>query len=309
MKNEKEYTGRIRSLRILFAIVESPFRYTKKQLADKYNVSESAIKDDFEAFKSAGFELTYDERYRYALALDRKFDSLKSLLVFTPKDEEIMMRGIESSAANPDDITKLKHKLSRIYDASKMPNTFDKNFLTKMDLLEKARIDKKIVLLKDYHSTNSNTVADRKVEVFHVSGEDDIIHAFDLESKKLKHFRISRISKLEITTTVWAHEGHHIIVATDPFRIHNNEQVFVHLRLKVGGYNELIERFPVTRAYIKPSPEGDNLYDLECKVNNKFLGITNFILGYCDDVIAILEPESLVEHIREVAKKLIVKKF
>jgi hypothetical protein len=55
MSNDKEYTGRTRFLRILFAIVESPFFYTER-LAKTYNVSKDAITDDFTAFINAAFE-------------------------------------------------------------------------------------------------------------------------------------------------------------------------------------------------------------------------------------------------------------
>jgi hypothetical protein len=43
MTTEKEYTGRTRSLKILFPIVESPFIYTKKRLAEKYGRSYVAL--------------------------------------------------------------------------------------------------------------------------------------------------------------------------------------------------------------------------------------------------------------------------
>ena len=200
-------------------------------------------------------------------------------------------------------------KISRIYDVSKMNNTFDKSFLTKMDRLEKARIEKKVVIFKDYHSTNSSTVSHRTVEVFHISAEDDIVHAFDLEKKGIRHFRISRITQLEISPESWSFENHHTIVATDPFRIQENNQVKIHLRLKVGAYNEILERFPLTRGHLKQAPEGEGIYDLECKVNFRFYGLTNFILGYYNDIIAILEPDSLIEHIQNEAEKLLDKKF
>ena len=310
MATEKEYTGRQRSLRILFAIVEKPYFYTLKRLAEKYEVDESTIKKDFEAFKSVGFDLDYDERFRYGLSADKKFDHLKSLLIFSVKEEELMNEALRKLGANNRDVEKLQRKLARIYDVSKMHNTFDKNFLTKMDKLEKAKDEKRVVVLKDYHSTNSSTVSNRSVEAFHISPEDDIVHAYDLDKKGIRHFRISRITKLDITPTTWSHEGHHIIVATDPFRIQENRQIKVHLRLRVGAYNELIERFPLTRAYLKPSPEGpESTYDFECKVNHNFYGLTNFILGYHQDVVSILEPDELVEHIRTQARKLLEKGF
>ena len=89
------------------------------------------------------------------------------------------------------------------------------------------------------------------------------------------------------------------MAATDPFRIVSDQQVFVHLKLKTGALNELIERFPLAQAYIQPCAEQDDVYDFACRVNDKFLGISNFILGYFEHIEAIVEPESLIEHVRK----------
>ena len=310
MATEKEYTGRTRSLKILFTIVESQFTYTIKRLAERYEVDESTIRRDFEAFKAAGFDIEPDERFRYGLSAEKKYESLKSLLVFTPKEEETLTDALRNLQSQGKSVEKLQNKLSRIYDVSKMHNTFDKNFLTKMDKLEKAKTEKKVVLLKDYPSTNSNVVSTRTIEAFHISAEEDIVHAFDLDKKAIRHFRISRITKVEITPQIWSFENYHNIVATDPFRIQDNDQVKVHLRIKIGARNEILERFPLTRTYLKEAPEGgDGLYDLECRVNHRFFGLLNFIVGYHNDIIAIFEPESLIESVQGEARKLLEKKF
>ena len=67
---------------------------------------------------------------------------------------------------------------------------------------------------------------------------------------------------------------------------------------EVGGYNELTERFPLTQAYLQPSADEAGVFDFECKVNERFYGLTNFILGYHEHIIEIVEPESLIEHIK-----------
>ena len=66
-RTEKEYSTKTRVLRVLKAVTDSPFRYTKKQLADIYDMSESGIKDDFRQIRNAGFDLTYDKKYRYGI--------------------------------------------------------------------------------------------------------------------------------------------------------------------------------------------------------------------------------------------------
>jgi predicted DNA-binding transcriptional regulator YafY len=309
MSNEKEYTGRTRSLRILFAIVESPFIYTRKRLAEKYEVDESTIKKDFEAFKEGGFTLVADKHYRYGLSAEKKYDNLIKHLIFTKKEEDILTEALQKMGTNDKAVDKLQKKLSRVYDVSKLNNVFDKNFLTKMDLLEKAIKDKKVVILKDYHSTNSSTVRNRTVEVFSVSAEDDIVHAYDLEDKNIKHFRISRISKLDITQTDWQYESSHYIQSTDCFRIHDNKQVSVHLRIKVGAYNQLLEQYPTARTFLKPTSESPDAYDFQCKVNHRFFGLSNFIMGNYRNIEAIYEPESLIEYVEGEARKLLEKKF
>ena len=309
MATEKEYNSSARPLIVLLAIIESPNRHTKADFAKRHNVSDDTIKRDIDAMRTAGFDIRQDKKHRYALAMDRKFDKLREMLVFTPKEEALIIEGLQNITHDKTTAERLMRKMSRIYDVSKMHNVFTKNFLTKLDRLEEAIKDKKVVVLKDYHSTNSSTVANRNVEVFHVSPEDDILHAFDLDKRKVLHFRISRISKLDITDTNWAHEGHHHRQHTDPFRIHDNNQTHVHLRMDVGGFNALLEAYPVARAYLKSTPDAPNQFDLECKVNHRFYGLSNFIMGNYRSIVAIYEPEALIEHIQKETRELLEKKF
>jgi len=137
------------------------------------------------------------------------------------------------------------------------------------------------------------------VEPFQVSTKDDMLHAYDLERKMIRHFRISRIERVELQNEHWQYETLHHVAATDPFRIVNDKQIKVHLKLKTGAVNELIEKFPISQAYIQPSAGQAGIYDFECKVNAEFLGITNFILGHSEYIAEIVEPESLVEHIKK----------
>jgi predicted DNA-binding transcriptional regulator YafY len=309
MAAEKDDAVKVRALKILKMIVENPFFYTRKQLADKNYVDESTIKRTFENFKSAGFEVLYDENYRYGLAADKPLEHLRELLVFSRKEEEILTAALQNTGLQDPSVVRLLNKMSRVYDVSKMHNVFDKNFLSKMDKLEKAKKDKKVAILREYHSTNSSSISDRTVEPFHISGEDDILHAFDWDRQEIRHFRISRIPKLDISHQDWQHETKHFIQNTDPFRIHKNELVRVHIRIDVGGYNALLEAYPTARGYLKPVPDVADQYDFIAKVNQSFFGLSNFILGNYKSVVAIFEPDDLIDHIQREAETLLRKKF
>lgn len=305
MAKENEYGTKHRLLRILFAIVNNPKGYTKRELADRYakGVTET-IKHDFEAFRNAGLRLKYDSNYRYYFEQENQYKQLKDLLHFSEEDQIILNQVIDQIDPHGKRGQRLKKKLASLYDFKRLGHAYlRKPYLTKVDLLLQAKEEEKQVILRDYRSSNSNRIADRFVEPFHISPPDDTIQAYDLEEKELRHFRISRVARVNITNDSWQYKGSHVIMRTDPFRIVNNDQVMVHLKLKVGAYNELVERFPLTKSYITESEE-EEVYDFQCMVNRKFLGLTNFILGFHHQLVEVIHPELLLTHLRKTVAKM-----
>ena len=303
MHNEKEYGTKLRLLRILRTMMEQPGRYTKKELAERYQVNEDTIKNDFRALSDAGFVVEYDKRYRYSLVQEAPYKQLKDLLHFSEEDQELLHRAIDQIATHDKRGQRLKKKLASLYDFKRLGHQYlRKPYLNKIDLLQAGLDEKKQLWLLQYHSSNSNQVSDRLVEPFHLSVAEDTREAFDGEKNYIRHFRISRIGLLKSTGQDWQHEGKHVIMRTDPFRIVDNRQKNVHLRLKVGAYNELIERFPLAKSYIQEA--GDDEYDFQCPVNHRFLGLTNFILGFHHQLIDVIEPDELLDHLRREVQKL-----
>ena len=307
MTSEKEYSSSTRTLKVLLAILESPNRYTNSDFQNLHNVSKDTIRRDIDAMKTAGFDIIPNKSNRFALAMDKKFDKLRELLFFSEREENMILDGLRTLNRDKNETEKLMRKMSRIYYVSK--NLMDKNYFTKLDRLEQAKKEKKVIILKNYHSSNSNTVSDRYVEVHEISPDNDIIHAFDIIKKRELHFRISRVTKLEITDTPWAFESHHNTQTTDIFRIHDNKQTRVNLRMGVGAYNALLETFPISKAYITEAPDKPNQFDLECKVNHEFFGLMNFIMANYNSIISISEPYELIQSVRSEAKKLLEKEF
>jgi predicted DNA-binding transcriptional regulator YafY len=305
MNKFNDNSPKSRLLRILKGLLERPCHFTVSMLAMQFNVSKDTIKKDFEELRNADFEVMYDEKYRYYIEANKAHDHLEELLFFTETEKEFLLLAIENSAQITEKRLKRMHdKLNAIYDVSKLGSSlFSRTFLQKVDLLEQAKQQKRVVQLINYRSTNSAEISTRTVEAFMVSTKEDILHCFDLDRGEIRHFRVSRVERVEVLTTLWAHETRHAVTATDPFRIANNRQVHVHIKLRVGGYNELTERFPLTQAYLKPANEA-GVFDFECKVNEQFYGLTNFILGYHEHIVEIVEPDRLVAHIQTHVKKI-----
>jgi predicted DNA-binding transcriptional regulator YafY len=287
-----------RLLAILKDLLERPNHHTRKMLATKYNVNVDTVKKDFNELRDADFMVKPDKKHRYAIVSNKSMEFLEDVLFFTEAEKDFLLDALVKANATDRRLEKIREKLETIYDVSKLGSSlFSKTFLTKANLLEQAKQQKRVVKLINYRSTNSSDVTDRMVEPFSVSTKEDILQAFDTDKQVIRHFRISRIERVELQKPNWEHETRHYVTATDPFRIVNDRQVRVHIKLKVGGYNELTERFPLTQAYLQPSADEAGIFDFECKVNERFFGLTNFILGYHEHIVEIVEPESLIEHI------------
>ncbi len=302
---EQEYGYKLRLLKIMRAILEQPYRYTKAELADQYGVHPDTIKQDFEVIKLAGFDLSYDEKYRYGFKADRPFEELKSLLQLSEADQLRLLKALNEVASGNPAFESLKRRLASLYDFfQKEQGYMRRPYMTKVNLLEKAREGKKQVILTDYRSSNSNVVSDRLVEPFAAKAEDDILQAFDVDKRELRHFRISRIKRIIPTDQPWVFETEHKVLATDPFRIVDGQQIMVHLRLKVGAYNELVERFPLAKAYVQEDATEEGIYDFQCRVNHRFYGLSNFILGFHHQIVEVLEPVELKNHLRNEIKRM-----
>lgn len=305
MATEHEYGYKLRLLKVMRALLEQPYRYTKKELAERFGVSTDAIKDDFEDFRTAGFDLDYDSKYRYAFIADKPFEELKSLLQFSEADQLRLLKALNEVEPGNPQFEELRRRLASLYDFfQKEQGYMRRPYLTKVNLLQQAKQEKQQVVLVGYRSSNSNRISDRLVEPFDAKAEDDILQAFDVDKQQLRHFRISRIKRIRPTDTPWAFEDQHQVLATDPFRIVDDNQVMVHLRLKVGAYNELVERFPLAKAYIQEDATEENVFDFQCRVNHHFYGLTNFILGFHHQIVEVLEPERLKEHLRAEVRKM-----
>jgi predicted DNA-binding transcriptional regulator YafY len=305
MNKFNDNSPKYRLLAILKALLELPYFYTRKMLATRYNVSIDTIKKDFEELRDADFNVKFDEKNRYAIVPNKSLEHLEDVLFFSESEKDFLLEALVKTNVSDRRMEKVREKLETIYDVSKLGSSlFSKTFLNKASLLEQAKQQRRVVKLINYRSTNSSEVSNRLIEPFSVSTKEDILHAFEVEKKEIRHYRISRIERVEMQEVAWQFENRHIVMATDPFRIVNNKQVRVHIKLKVGGYNELTERFPLTQAYLQPSASEAGVFEFECKVNEKFFGLTNFILGYHEHIIEIIEPESLINHIREHIGKI-----
>jgi len=303
MPKEKEYGIKMRLLKILFLIVEQPFRYKKKEIIARFQVNKSTIDRDFEVFKNLGLLLDIDEKYRYGFKTNQPYKQLHQLLHFTEEDQLLLGEAIDKISSYSRRGETLKKKLASLYDYHRLGHVYlRKPYMERMNLLQKGIDEKRQVILQNYRSTNSNVITDRRVEPFHINPPEDVVQCYDVDKQKLRFFRMSRIEKVVVLEDEWQKSTHHYIMATDPFRIVDNQQLMVHIRMKVGAYNDLLERFPLTKNHLEQCDESE-WHDFQCPVNHKFIGLSNFLLGNWKGV-EIIEPESLREYMNGEVEKV-----
>jgi predicted DNA-binding transcriptional regulator YafY len=306
MNNEKS-TPIKRVLCVFKLISENSYRYTLQDLAGKVEISTETVTEYIKAIRSVGYEIKANSKNRYGFDVEKPLEHLKDIMYFSDQERKLLHELLFKASEKDNKVRILRHKLEVVYDLSKLgDNLFDKHFLTRLNILQKAKKDKKVIRLINYPSTSSNAKATRNIEAFHISPKDDMIQVYDLDKGLRRHFRISRIKQLEITDVAWQFDQHHKEEKTDPFRIVDDNQVDLHIRVGIGGYNELVERFPLTREehYLTEVIGSPNEYDLECKVNSRLFGVSNFIRGYAEFVVEVYEPLSLKKIWKKTIKNL-----
>ena len=298
---------RERIIRILIKLIRNPYKFTRKDLADEFNEGNvGAIDGDVKALKNAnvGFDQETKPPYRMAIIPDHQLKELKHLIPLTESDRAKISRALYQFSTSKD-AQYLTNKLESLYDFQKLGlRALRQPALEKIDRLEAGKANEHQVIIEKYRS-NSNTIKDRRVEPFHIDPELDTIQAYDVDENKIAHFKLSRIDRVIPTDVSWEFKMDHHYKYTDVFRMANNDQKLVQLRLDVWGYNALIEQYPKALADISPGAN-PNVFEFQSKVNDKFLGIIPFIMGNAEHV-EILHPPALKEAIKEEAEKILKK--
>ncbi len=294
-----------RVIEILLTLVSQPYRFTRRDLEERFGVSEKSVERDLRLIRDTGLDLQYDAAFRYAVLPERGGKELRRLLVLTDTERAALLTVLPKAFAKTRDAEAVARKLESLYDFQRLGlRSLRSPELGKIDAIEVAQRKEVCARLQNYRSTSSGVASDRLVEPFHLDTSSGIVQAWDLGSKGLRHFRLDRTDRVEVIEDLpWAHQGKHRIEPTDAFRIAMVKQTRVHLTLNVAAYNELVERFPQARSYVEPGSEPDT-FDFDAPVNAEFRGLLPFVMGHWAGV-EIHGPEGLRERCREVAREIL----
>lgn len=270
---------------------------TVPQLAEKLGTSTRNVYYMIKAMKDYGFIIHRSHGF-YNLDINSQFfKDISRTVNFTQEQANFLYNVLDDMDNNDAIAGLLKRKLRRFYHlddyrgTSKKQKTEQQN----LSLLQQAIYRKRMVVLHDYSSSNSQTISDRMVEPFMFLGNNTDVRAYELKSDCNKTFKISRIGKVEILKSAWENEGKHKKVFTDMFLFSSENWHHVKLRFDIMAYNYIIEEYPHSEGLMKQDDETHWIFETDLA---SYIGIGRFILGLYDDV-EVIEDDGLRMYLDE----------
>ena len=269
-----------KSIRFISGILESTDRTVYRYL---------------DLIKELGFELQRDQNNRFFIINDAEDEP------YSFSNEEVVLLKELLLSVGKD--SKLKDSiLKKIYFKSEIAihgNHILKAHLGKIvEKLSSAIQNEKRVILKDYHSANSQKISDRLVEPITFSDNYNSLIAFEVETGENKYFNIERITDIIELNANQEFQEKHKTDKPDIFGFSelNGEKFDIELRLTLRAFLILKEEYPLVQPYVKKELNKET-YLLKCKVNNP-KAITRFVLGFPDD-IEVVGSEKFKEYLEK----------
>ena len=293
-----------RQLRLMMMLTQNR-NYTLEELGERLDMSTRNVYRYVEAFKMAGFVVRKKGKY---YSLDKSspyFKDITSLVHFTEEEAYILKRAIESVDGNTMLKQDLKRKLYKVYDYDILSEIVVRNGIAdNVHFLYEAIKQKKQVYFRQYKSSNSHVVKDRLVEPFAFTANNNEIWCYEPMSGRNKLFKVSRISKVEMTETPWQAEAEHREGYIDVFHNSSDRRLPVTFRLGMAAANLLVEEFPLAEKYMTKEEDGHWIFSVEvCR----YEGVGRFVLGLYEDIEIIDSPEFkefLSEKMKKIAEKM-----
>jgi proteasome accessory factor C len=260
MSNQRKI---LRVLQFISYLEQKPPKAVQ-HLAEMLETTERTVYRYLDLIRECGFDLQKDKFNRFFIEGEQgtgvRFTSeeaafLKQLILTTGKQN------------------KLKDSLiSKIYLASDIQISAAhlvnaKNGLI-VERLAQAMANKEQVILKRYHSINTESISDRVVEPFGFTDNYHTVMAFEPSSQKNKTYHLDRITSVEFNNLPFAHEEKHEQQIPDAFGFsYAGVKYPLALDLTLKQYLLLKNQYPLIIPYVKYHAKKDR-FELRMEVNS-----------------------------------------
>lgn len=222
------------------------------QLADSLETTTRTIYRYLELLEEVGFIVDKDFHNRYFIHTEEQAQETE----FTNEEAILVKELIQSGArGHPLQDTLLK----KLYLNSDL-KTISQNLLKArlgilVDRLGQAMREERLVVLRNYHSANSDQINDRKVEPIYLTPNFDAVVSLDQADQKNKHFKLERIGEVVILDQPHKYQHLHQKIQTDIFGMTAEREIWVSLKMNLRAYLLMREEVPLSVPFLKK--EGD----------------------------------------------------
>lgn len=273
---------------------------TVDQLAQQLDSTSRTVYRYFKLLEEIGFIIDQDFHGRYFIHQEEGENPEDR---FTLEEVSILRQLIQSGADKHPLRGTLLKKLAFHSEAKELPEQFLKLRVAKMfRSLSEAIEEGKQVVLKNYHSANSQEITDRLVEPFQFGEGFQSVQALDTKDKQNKYFKLERIGEVVIMDKPFKFQKLHEKTSTDIFGISGKKETWVTMKLSLRAYVLLREEFPLSLPYLeKNESEEERTYTFNGPVLN-FKGVGRFVMGLADE-ITVTSPAEFKSYIKDKLKQ------
>lgn len=269
---------------------------TVDQLSQQLEATTRTVYRYFKLLEEIGFIIDQDFHGKYFIHREEGENPEDS---FTLEEVSILRQLIQSGAGGHPLRENILKKLAFHSEAKELPEQFLKLRVARMFRSVSEAIElKKQVVLKNYHSANSQEVTDRLVEPFQFGEGFQSVLALDTKDKQCKYFKLERIGEVVILEKPFKFQKLHEKSATDIFGISGKKEIWITLQLSLRAYVLLREEYPLSLPYLEKNEDAEGRsYTFHAPVLN-FKGVGRFVLGLADEV-SITGPVEFKNYIKE----------
>ena len=271
------------------------------------------IYDDIEALTLYGLDIVKEKANRntYYKLVSRNFeiaelkllvDAVQSSKFITTKKTNELLKKIEGLASHNDAI-----KLQRqVYVVNRVKNINEKVYLAIDNIHRAINEDKQITFIYSSWNVKKELVPRRNGELYNVSpwtliwdDERYYLVAYDEKDKKIKHYRVDKMSKVEVLEEkrngkVLFENFDVAKYSSKTFGMYGGREENVKIQFENNMIGVVLDRFG-SDVMIHPVSDGEHFnVNLSVEVSNQFFG---WILGL-GNAVRIIEPKAVVDEMK-----------
>jgi len=275
----------------LISLLSSGRKYNTQKLSEFLEVHPRSIYRAFGTLEEAGFLLEKDFEDQYFL-----HENLESRLrpQFSAEELEYIRQWAGALKEHPT----MNSILLKLFQESELPAI--KEVLIKARLQQLAEKCKQAVdenrqvLIKNYHSTESEEIKDRLLEIIEIKPDYRSLLGYEIESGKSKTFKLERMANVIPLKNKTQNQALYQKPVVDIFGMSGTEERWVEIHLSMRAYHLLREDFPTSIDYLHHENEHYYFYG-PIRANE---GVGRFILGLPGEIKKV-KDEKLLNYIKE----------